>query len=96
MLPEFLEYSFMQRALVAGVVTALICPPIGVFLVPRRLSLMADTLAHMALAGVAFGLFLGISPLLGAFVATVPGRRPWSASCSASRPRTRAGCGSLA
>jgi zinc transport system permease protein len=73
MLPEFLEYSFMQRALVAGVVTALICPPIGVFLVPRRLSLMADTLAHMALAGVALGLFLGVSPLLGAFVATVLG-----------------------
>jgi zinc transport system permease protein len=73
MLPEFLEYSFMQRALVAGVVTALICPPIGVFLVPRRLSLMADTLAHMALAGVALGLFLGVSPLLGAFGATVLG-----------------------
>jgi len=73
MLPGFLEYSFMQRALVAGVVTALICPPIGVFLVPRRLSLMADTLAHMALAGVALGLFLGVSPLLGAFVATVLG-----------------------
>jgi zinc transport system permease protein len=73
MLPEWLEYSFMQRALVAGVVTALICPPIGMFLVPRRLSLMADTLAHMALAGVALGLFLGVSPLLGAFVATVLG-----------------------
>jgi zinc transport system permease protein len=73
MLPEWLEYAFMQRALVAGVVTALICPPIGVFLVPRRLSLMADTLAHMALAGVALGLFLGVSPLLGAFVATVLG-----------------------
>lgn len=73
MLPEFLEYAFMQRALVAGLVTALICPPIGVFLVPRRLSLMSDTLAHMALAGVALGLFLGISPVLGAFVATVLG-----------------------
>ena len=43
------------------------------FLVPRRLSLMADTLAHMALAGVALGLFLGISPVLGAFVVTVLG-----------------------
>jgi zinc transport system permease protein len=72
-MPEFLEYSFMQRALVAGIVTALICPPIGVFLVPRRLSLMADTLAHLALAGVAFGLVLGVSPVLGAFVATVAG-----------------------
>jgi ABC-type Mn2+/Zn2+ transport system permease subunit len=51
--PEFLEYAFMQRALVAGAVTAIVCPSIGVFLVPRRLSLIADTLAHVALAGVA-------------------------------------------
>ncbi len=59
MLPEFLEYGFMQRAFAVGIVTALICPAIGVFLIPRRLSLIADTLAHVALAGVALGLLLG-------------------------------------
>jgi zinc transport system permease protein len=72
-LPEFLEYGFMHRAFVAGAMTALICPAIGVFLVPRRLSLIADTLAHVALAGVALGLFLGISPVLGALVVTLGG-----------------------
>jgi zinc transport system permease protein len=73
MLPEFLEYGFMHRAFAAGAVTALICPAIGVFLVPRRLSLIADTLAHVALAGVALGLFIGISPVLGALVVTLAG-----------------------
>jgi zinc transport system permease protein len=73
MLPEFLQYGFMQRAFAVGVVTALICPAIGVFLIPRRLSLIADTLAHVALAGVALGLLLGLSPLLGALVITVGG-----------------------
>jgi len=73
MLPEFLDYGFMHRAFAAGAVTALICPAIGVFLVPRRLSLIADTLAHVALAGVALGLFLGISPVLGALVVTLAG-----------------------
>src|SRR5512134_2148051 len=73
MLPEFLEYTFMQRALAVGLVTALICPAIGVFLVPRRLSLIADTLAHVALAGVALGLLVGASPVLGALVVTVAG-----------------------
>jgi zinc transport system permease protein len=71
MLPDFLQYGFMQRALITGVMTALICPAIGVFLIPRRLSLIADTLAHVALAGVALGLFLDVSPLLGALVVTV-------------------------
>jgi zinc transport system permease protein len=73
MLPELLGYGFMQRALVTGVMTALICPAIGVFLIPRRLSLVADTLAHVALAGVALGLFLDVSPLLGALVVTLAG-----------------------
>jgi zinc transport system permease protein len=71
--PEFLEYSFMHRAFAAGTVTALICPAIGVFLVPRRLSLIADTLSHVALAGVALGLLLGVSPVLGALVVTLAG-----------------------
>ena len=72
-MPEFLEHSFMHRAFVAGALTALICPAIGVFLVPRRLSLIADTLAHVALAGVALALLVGMSPVLGALVVTVVG-----------------------
>src|SRR5262245_49472717 len=73
MIPEFLEYGFMQRAFAVGIVTALVCPAIGVFLIPRRLSLIADTLAHVALAGVALGLLLGVSPVLGALVVTGAG-----------------------
>src|SRR5262245_27247877 len=72
-MPEFLEYSFMHRAFAAGAITAVICPAIGVFLVPRRLSLIADTLSHVALAGVALGLVLGVSPLLSALVVTALG-----------------------
>jgi zinc transport system permease protein len=72
-MPEFLEYGFMHRAFVAGAITALICPAIGVFLVPRRLSLIADSLSHVALAGVALGLLVGVSPVLGALVVTVAG-----------------------
>jgi zinc transport system permease protein len=72
-MPEVLSYGFMQRALLAGAITALICPAIGVFLVPRRLSLIADTLAHVALAGVALGLVVGVSPIVGALVVTAAG-----------------------
>jgi len=72
-MPEFLEYGFMHRAFLAGAITALICPAIGVFLVPRRLSLIADTLSHVALAGVALGLLLGVSPVVGALVVTLAG-----------------------
>ena len=59
---EMLQYDFMVRALIAGAVVGIICPAIGVFLVLRRYSFMADTLAHVSLAGVALGFYLGINP----------------------------------
>jgi hypothetical protein len=71
MLPEFLEYGFMQRAFAVGIVTALICPAIGVFLIPRRLSLIADTLATWRWPGWPRP-FLGLSPSWG-LVITVGG-----------------------
>lgn len=83
MLPEILSYGFMRLAFVAGAVTAIVCPTIGVFLIPRRLSLIADALAHVALAGVALGLVLGLSPLMGALVVTV------AAAVGVERLRTR-------
>src|SRR5262245_54658700 len=72
-MPEFLQYGFMHRAFAVGAITARICPAIGVFLVPRRLSLIADTLAHVALAGVALGLLVGVSPLVAALAVTLAG-----------------------
>lgn len=72
-MPEILQHGFMQRALLAGVIVAVVCPLIGVFLVLRRLALIADTLAHVALAGVALGLFAGAPPLAGALVVAVAG-----------------------
>lgn len=72
-MPEILQYGFMVRALAAGVVVAVICPLIGVFLVLRRLSLIADTLSHVALAGVALGLLTGASPVLGALAVALAG-----------------------
>ncbi|MCS7173453.1 MAG: metal ABC transporter permease [Armatimonadetes bacterium] len=70
-MPEILSYGFMQRALAAGAVVGVVAPMMGVFLVLRRLSLIADTLSHTALAGIALALLLGADPLWGALGAAL-------------------------
>ncbi len=65
------QYDFMVRAFVAGIITAIIAPSIGIFLVTRRYSFMADTLAHVSLSGVAIGYLTGTQPIAGAIVASV-------------------------
>lgn len=65
------QYSFIVRGFEAGIIVALIAPLIGMFLVLRRYSLIADTLSHVSLAGVALGLLFGINPLLTAILVAV-------------------------
>ena len=68
---EIFQYGFILRALEAGIMVAFLAPLIGTFLVLRRYSLIADTLAHVSLAGVALGLLLGFSPIYTALGVTV-------------------------
>lgn len=63
---DFLAYTFMQRAFLAGIIAAILCPTIGVYLVLRRLSMIGEMFAHVSLAGVALGIFTGIYPLVSA------------------------------
>ncbi|GAB3623863.1 metal ABC transporter permease [Mariniluteicoccus endophyticus] len=70
---ELLNYPFMRRALVAAVVTGLMAPAIGTYIVQRRLSLLGDGLGHVAIAGVGLALMTGSAPTPMAVVTCVIG-----------------------
>jgi zinc transport system permease protein len=59
-LVDIFQLPFMRRALVAGLLVALMCGVVGVFVVQRGLSFLGDGLAHAAFGGVALGLLLGV------------------------------------
>lgn len=70
---EILSYPFMQRALVAALLTGLIAPAIGIYIVQRRLSLLGDGLGHVAIAGVGLALLTGQAPIPIAVVVCIAG-----------------------
>ena len=55
---EILSYGFIQRALLAGTLIAVLCSVLGVFLVLRRMSLIGDGLAHVTFGSTAIALAL--------------------------------------
>ena len=73
MILEALSYTFMQKALIAGIAVGLICSFMGTFLVLRRYSLFGDGIAHVAFGGISVGLFLGVFPLWTAFIVSIFG-----------------------
>ncbi len=70
---EILSYPFMQRALLAALLTGIIAPAIGIYMVQRRLSLLGDGLGHVAIAGVGLALLTGQAPVPWAVAVCVAG-----------------------
>lgn len=64
----FTDNTFMMRALLAGVLVALLCAVAGTFVVLRGLAFIGDALAHGVLPGVAGALLLGAPGIVGAAV----------------------------
>ncbi|WP_100406785.1 metal ABC transporter permease [Bacillus solitudinis] len=81
MLDAFFHYEFLQNALFTGMMIGLLAPMLGVFLVVRRMSLIADALSHITLAGIAASLLLskqvaflqGLNPLYLGIIFSVSG-----------------------
>ena len=58
MIQAILSYEFLQNAFLSGLIIGVIAPLLGLFIVVRRLALIADALSHVSLAGIAGSLYL--------------------------------------
>lgn len=65
---EPLSAGFFTRALLGGLLAALICAVAGTWVVVRGMAFLGEAISHGMLPGVALATLLGLSPLAGAAV----------------------------
>lgn len=62
---EVLQFEFMRNALIAGLLTSVICGIIGTFVVVNRIAFLAGGIAHSAYGGIGLAFFLGLPYIVG-------------------------------
>lgn len=68
---DFLTYTAIQNALVAGTLAAIIAAIVGYFLVVRGMTFTAHALPNIGFAGAAGAVVLGLEPVIGLLVFSV-------------------------
>lgn len=63
---EALQYEFMRNALMAGLLAAVACGIVGVYVVVKKIVFISGGIAHASFGGIGLGYFLGINPIIGA------------------------------
>ncbi|MFH1651609.1 MAG: metal ABC transporter permease [Chloroflexota bacterium] len=63
---EALQYEFMRNALAAGLLAAVACGIVGVYVVAKKVVFVSGGIAHASFGGIGLGYLLGINPVLGA------------------------------
>ncbi|MCL2135300.1 MAG: metal ABC transporter permease [Candidatus Bathyarchaeota archaeon] len=64
-------YQFFQNALIGGVIVAVVCGVVGLFLILKKEAMIGDGLSHTAFGGIAIGLLIGINPLITALFVSI-------------------------
>ena len=68
---DIFTYPFMIKAFAVAFMISLCAPCIGLPIVLKRFSAIGDATSHSALGGIAFGLLIGINPIVGAVVFSI-------------------------
>ena len=63
--------AFIFKALIAGIIVAVVAGFMGCFVVWRRMAYFGDSLAHSALLGIAMGVMLNISHNLAVMISSI-------------------------
>ncbi len=65
---NILNYQFIQHALIAIILSSIVCGIIGTIIIEKKLILMSSGIAHTAYGGVGLGYLFNFNPLIGALI----------------------------
>lgn len=65
---DIFSYQFLQNAFLAGLLVSIACGIVGTYIVARRLVFLSGGITHSSFGGIGIAYYLGMNPILGAFV----------------------------
>ena len=68
---DAMQYDFMQHALIASMLAALLCAIVGTFVVVMRMVFLTGGVSHSAFAGLGAAHYFSINPFFGALLAAL-------------------------
>lgn len=68
---DIFTYDFMQRALLASLLSGISCGIVGSYIVSRRMVFLSGGITHASFGGLGIALYGGFSPTLGAMLAAI-------------------------
>ncbi|MGH2506960.1 MAG: metal ABC transporter permease [Ktedonobacteraceae bacterium] len=68
---DILQYAFIQHALLAGSLVAVVAALMGYFLIVRGLTFAGHALPNIGFAGAACAVYQGLDPMIGMFTFTI-------------------------
>ena len=63
---DFLQYQFMQNALISAILVSVACGLVGTYVVLKKIVSISGGISHAAFGGIGLGYFLGINPVISA------------------------------
>jgi zinc transport system permease protein len=65
------EHTFLQNAVMAGLLASIACGIVGTYVVVKRLVFISGGIAHTVLGGMGIAYYLGASPMRGALISAI-------------------------
>ena len=71
MIEALFKYTFLQNAVIGGIFASILCAIIGSIIIEKKMVMLSGGIAHTSFGGIGLGYYLGIEPIIGAYMISI-------------------------